>query len=547
MSAPTPELLARLFPTPSSPPRDGPMRVFGVSTQSTETLVNLLKDNHKKFHVFFNHRGFHNHNAHHMLAVYALGGTGKVIEAAYERTSRIQRPAYVSTITITDSNYFEHLGKEDNYNAFLKYFSYMFAEKEDLDMGEEVENFIFSEKYNFDRARKGGDQPQPQMLNRFLAGLLHPIIHTGYGVEFGLRGTLAEGLAQVSVHRVEAPKLIPESFFDFSEPGSTGAVSYLTSMLPRLSLRQPSATADSAATGDSGHLFAILARMLKDPRLDVENLKFSNNDLGDHYHDVVAQVGDVISEHTAQWDLRLTGDATQDAAILNAKVEEMYWTQILIYGIGGFTAEGFLADFVYMHLVTSALFLPSFLAVLKKPASKTTLLRSYMSISLAWWVSCGRPGFAISKFYEGTGGANPDNAAQSPIPGPQPVPNEKALKFGDKPCLLPNPWYSILQTALTYPNDHVCKLQRSLVHADSLYSSRPAGHFKHLKALPEFDGAGVGPGGLRQGFEGIEKLDGSLFVRVARLTMDRMGWMREGQDEKRWDFVGESLTGGIAA
>ena len=31
------------------------------------------------------------------------------------------------------------------------------------------------------------------MLTRFFAGLLHPLIHTGLGVEFNLPGTFAEG------------------------------------------------------------------------------------------------------------------------------------------------------------------------------------------------------------------------------------------------------------------------------------------------------------------------------------------------------------------
>ena len=31
------------------------------------------------------------------------------------------------------------------------------------------------------------------MLIRFFAGLIHPLIHTGLGVEFGLPGTFAEG------------------------------------------------------------------------------------------------------------------------------------------------------------------------------------------------------------------------------------------------------------------------------------------------------------------------------------------------------------------
>lgn len=34
---------------------------------------------------------------------------------------------------------------------------------------------------------------QPQMLNRFLDGLMHPMIHVGHGLEFGLPGTVAEG------------------------------------------------------------------------------------------------------------------------------------------------------------------------------------------------------------------------------------------------------------------------------------------------------------------------------------------------------------------
>jgi len=33
----------------------------------------------------------------------------------------------------------------------------------------------------------------PEMLNRVLAGLLHPFIHLSYGFEFGLPGQLAEG------------------------------------------------------------------------------------------------------------------------------------------------------------------------------------------------------------------------------------------------------------------------------------------------------------------------------------------------------------------
>jgi len=471
------------------------------------------------------------HASHHLLAIYALGATGKVIESAYETHVAYQRPAYKSPTSITENNFSEHLGNGDNYNAYLNFFSYVLSEK-DVDVGEVLEKYIFSEKFNFDKNQKGDDKPHPEMLNRFYAGLLHPMIHTGYGVEFGLKGILAEGLAMAAVHPAEASALVPESFFDFTETNST--VGYITSMLPRLSLQQSASIADFGATGENGHLLSIMARMLKDPRLDPGNLELPSGDLGVKFEQFLSQCGDIVKEYVDQWDFRLTGNSASDTSILEAKIEEVYWAHVLIYGVGGWNEEnGFLASFVNMHLVTSAIFLSNYVAVLKKASSKKTFLLSYVSLSLGWWVSQGRPSLSITKFYEATGGFNPDDAAQSAIPGPQPTPVEKALKFGGKPCLVPNAWYPILQTTLTHPNEHLCKLQRSLAHADSLYGTRAAGHFSHLKGLPEFD---VGTAAGKPGLEGIEKLDGSLFLRVSRLTADRLAWMREGQEEHQWDF-----------
>lgn len=56
-----------------------------------------------------------------------------------------------------------------------------------------LEEYIFSQKANFDPARDTKEQTQPEMLNRLVNGVLHPMIHVGYGLEFGLLGTLAEG------------------------------------------------------------------------------------------------------------------------------------------------------------------------------------------------------------------------------------------------------------------------------------------------------------------------------------------------------------------
>jgi hypothetical protein len=51
-----------------------------------------------------------------------------------------------------------------------------------------VEKYVFS---------KAANEPRPQMLGRLLGGITHPMIHTGYGLEFCLPGMVAEGAAIV--------------------------------------------------------------------------------------------------------------------------------------------------------------------------------------------------------------------------------------------------------------------------------------------------------------------------------------------------------------
>jgi hypothetical protein len=60
-----------------------------------------------------------------------------------------------------------------------------------------LEDFIFSPKANLGtNESKKAQLPvdkQPLMLSRLLAGILHPMIHTGYGAEFNLPGMIVEG------------------------------------------------------------------------------------------------------------------------------------------------------------------------------------------------------------------------------------------------------------------------------------------------------------------------------------------------------------------
>jgi Questin oxidase-like len=88
------------------------------------------------------------------------------------------------------------------YDAYLSYFSEYLR---DRTPNEAFERFIFSSAYNFnpDLAADVQDikrvadegKKHPEMLNRLLAGLVHPFIHLAYGFEFGLPGQVAEGLS----------------------------------------------------------------------------------------------------------------------------------------------------------------------------------------------------------------------------------------------------------------------------------------------------------------------------------------------------------------
>jgi hypothetical protein len=77
---------------------------------------------------------------------------------------------------------------------------------------------------------------------------------------------------------------------------------------------------------------------------------------------------------------------------------------------------------------------------------------------------------------------------------------------------------------IAYPEEHVPKTIRSLAVFAARWGSRPTGYFA---------------GGGEDGLEGREALDGTLFVRAASLTLDRLGWAHEsGKELVEWDYEG---------
>ncbi|KAK0451383.1 uncharacterized protein EV420DRAFT_714767 [Desarmillaria tabescens] len=477
-----------LFPAPSSAPSSlTPVFLPGADAESTLALQSVLRDDHEKWHTFFNSRRFHNHIVHHVLAVWALGASKEIIEAVYREDSPSQKPAIKSPGPISSANFNVHLGDEKYYGAYMTFFKDKIAEE---GIASVLEEFVFSESANVDATTNGNQQPG--MLNRLMAGLVHPMIHTGYGLEFGLPGIVVEGLAQTAVHSDTLQNLLPYS------------VLISVAALDAQAEKATALEAPDLPSGKKGtHAFDILARVLKDETLTIppggDEIPIGST---------ITANGEALFRYTNQWSLHLSNPQE-----LRRKIEELQWMTTIIYAIGGYKpGKRFHADFFLMHLVTSALFLPSFVTFLST-TSQALLLRSYMAVTFAWWISCGRPSFDIPKFFE----ADIDESRAM-------VPNESpAIATDGNLSSTPNPWFAIIQQALFHPDDHLCKTQRALAYYAALYGTRPGGQ-------ADFTGTEL---------PGAEKLDGTLFLRAAQLTAKHFE-LRRGEkytvETPLWDY-----------
>ncbi|KAG5649981.1 hypothetical protein H0H81_001205 [Sphagnurus paluster] len=302
------------------------------------------------------------------------------------------------------------------------------------------------------------------------------MIHAGYGCEFGLPGMVVEALASAAVHEASTSVLLPESLWTSQVPTNES-----------LTL----GTKPSTPPVKNVHAFTIVARILRDQELG----KIEEKDPIGTFTTLLQRHGEYLNKYLVQW----TYDRS-DPREPERKIEEIVWTNTIIFGIGGWSkGKRFNSDFLSMHLVTSSLFLSSITANLK-PESQELLLRGYFGLSVAWWLGRGRPGLDIAGFFsEDTSYLTPD--------GPFPTPHANSLPSATSPkATTPNPWLPIIQTSIVTPDDHTPKLYRALAHYGSLYGSRAPGQLDFAGTELPF----------------AEKLDGSLFIRVAGLASERL-------------------------
>ncbi|KAJ8463757.1 hypothetical protein ONZ45_g17473 [Pleurotus djamor] len=482
------EYLSKLWPIPSTnPPSTLSPRVFpGATPESTATLRKVLQDNHKRWHVFIDDFGRHNHTTHHILAIWALGANSEVIEAAYKSNCEYQLAAFKSEGPITEANFLKHLGDHRHYNAYMFYFSKLLQTST---ASEVLEKFLFSKQFNFDASRK----TQPEMLSRLMDAIVHPLIHIGYGLELNVPGMIIEGLASTAVHNASSSVVITPDLFDAFPAVTT----------PHELPLQKLVLDEQPPPLENVHALTVMARMLRDNRFN----DFKPDNLFTTYSQASDNFGPIIKEYGEQWTLD-----TSDPNMVEKKFEEIVWMNTLIYGLSFWEGEDKIeADFLYMHLVTSSLFLPSVLRYLS-PRSQAILLRSYFVVCLVWWVGHGRQTLNIKDYFA-------TNTTFPIPPGPKPVPVGFTFPSVDSPsALTPNPWLPLVQSSIVHVDEHLPKLMRALSHYAVLYGNRTAGN-------PEL---------VETGLPGAEYLDGSLFIRVAGMSAKYMGRTRDGEQPLKY-------------
>jgi hypothetical protein len=115
-----------------------------------------------------------------MLTIWALGASSETIQIQHSREALIHsfhdKEAFMAC-----------MHREEHYPNYLAFFQRAIAEKGVPDV---INEYLFS-----------GDDLAESLLSRMFAGLLHPIIHLAFGIEFRQPAIIAQALAQAAVHQ----------------------------------------------------------------------------------------------------------------------------------------------------------------------------------------------------------------------------------------------------------------------------------------------------------------------------------------------------------
>ncbi|KAI9101704.1 hypothetical protein DFS34DRAFT_591545 [Phlyctochytrium arcticum] len=363
----------------------------------TPLVSELLQRNHDEHHMYFNN-GFHNHFPHALLSQFALHANDKRLSREWDLEAYLEKLKDPHPdVIITEQNWKDHLGKRSHYPNYLRFFDEQVA-KHGI-----VPSVV---KYAFDE----------QLFNSTLSGILHPLIHLGFGVEFESLLVTAEGLAQTAT---TGPTVKP-------------LLDALQSVENHTSSSIPSSFEYNA---DSVVPFFDLIR--NDPRLKGA-VPYSDNNKS---NTVMSKFSSVIAEYARLWEVKV-----DDPASLNKALDVTLYTAALLYATTGLRPEypsSPKLDFFLLHMLTSGLSILH-IAPHLVPELTERLLKSHLAISIMYFITRGCPALQPSAL--------------------------KALPIQADPAY--DSWEKVFQ--LTHANEdiHVPKAVRTLKIAEERFGSR---------------------------------------------------------------------------
>ncbi|EST09154.1 protein of unknown function DUF4243 [Kalmanozyma brasiliensis GHG001] len=350
-----------------------------IDPSSATTLANLLAENHASHHSFFNQKGMHNHSLHQLIADTTLKATPAQLERhyAYQQKHYLSSFSYNdrskydphlsdtsgsgkggSSITkISEGNWTAHLGDARYYWSYLHFFDRVVAQ---LGFREVLHRYVFSQEAN---------EGEAKMIVRFYGGVIHALIHFGYGLEMVVKEVAAEGLAMAAATGASHAWLFE---LDWLKKGA--------------SVRE-----------EKKGLLELVREVQMDDRLSVDRLglKEEESSLPDKPFEEGSGRG-VIQEYVDRWAAIADGKidletAMSDLALLSA----------LLLGAVPRQADGkaYKHDFFLMHLNNAHLFTSLYLDLFAdSPQLQRTFLRALLAQFIYYYVCRGRPAFTTSNF-----------------------------------------------------------------------------------------------------------------------------------------------------
>ncbi|KAK4499969.1 hypothetical protein PRZ48_008155 [Zasmidium cellare] len=296
----------------------------GITSESTRTASELLQVNHERHHIFFNTSGFHNHIVHQLLSMWALGASPEQLQREYDNNASYQRPLKAPEASILHDledpkKFTQYLGQQVRYGDWLQYFR---NEIDKTNWQDVLQKYVFA-----------GDERAEQMLLRMFAGLLHPVIHLGFGIEFEQPAIIAEALAQAACHS--------NSIGDFL------------------------LSSERAAKEDNSHKSIVHL-------------------LEEIHSDQTSNTPKPIQHYTSQVHVSESEIESKTAEMTNAVT---YYT-----GAAQHPSHAIKFDFVFIHCVNSSIFFPPLLRLpFLTPAHKTRLLEWKIRLDLYFYASPKAP------------------------------------------------------------------------------------------------------------------------------------------------------------